>query len=766
MMRIVLTLLACLPLIVAAQDYNSIDETGQVTSRGSDAFAKHGDTTKTARVIPRGIHVWTIDRRFGDRTKAEVDTMPHLYQNRQFNTGMYGEYNSTGNNYTARQNRIFADRTEWEQFIFTQPYDYIMKTPWQWHFTNTLSPITNLTYDNCGNKTNGEDHLDVTFATNAGKRAGFGFNLNYAYARGYYDSQSTSHFGANIFGSYIGDKYQMHVLLQNFHQKAAENGGITDDNYITHPESFSDSYSTSEIPTVMSSNWNRNDNQHLFLSHRYNVGFYRNVKMTDEEIKAREFAEKSQKQKEDAKKKDKTRDGRPSDQGVAPSGRPDDAKIMGDEPAREQQADTTRITVDKAKSDSLLREQAIADSIAKTMKREFVPVTSFIHTLELGNYQRKYTAYDSPTDYYANTYFNYGDHCSGDSINDLTRNLSIRNTVALAMLEGFNKWAKAGIKLFAAHEFRKFKMADTLTTDTASMTTWKEHSVSIGGQLSKTMGKTLHYNLTAETWLAREDAGQLKIDFATDLNFPLLGDTVQLAAKAFLHHLNPTFYFRHFHSKHAWWDNDLSKEIRSRIEGVFTYRKTNTKLRVAVDDLKNYTYFGMSYDATTSDRTNVSVAARQESGNISLLTAQLSQMLTLGPLCWENVVTWQKSSNEAVLPVPTINLFTNLFLKFKIVNELAVELGAEATYFTKYYAPDFSPLVNQFAVQENEESRVEIGNYPIINVYANMHLKRTRFFLMMSNALASSWGSNYFLAPHYPQDGSVIRFGVSWNFFN
>jgi len=765
MRRILLTLMLMLPLTLAAQDYNSIDETGKITERGSDVFAKHGDTTQTARVIPKGINVWTVDRRFGDRIKAEVDTLPHLYQNRQFNTGMYGEFNSTGNNYTARLNRVFADRGQTEQFIFTEPYDYIIKKPWQWHFTNTLSPITNLTYDNCGDKTNGEDHLDVTFATNAGKRAGFGFNLNYAYARGYFDNQSTSHFGANIFGSYIGDKYQVHLLLQNFHQKTAENGGITDDNYVTHPESFSDSYSENEIPTVLSYNWNRNDNQHLFLTHRYNVGFYREVKMTEEEIKAREFAEKAQKQKDLTSKK-KGADGRPSDKADAPSGRPDDAKIMGDEPAGNRQADTTRIEVDKAKSDSLIRAQQIADSIARTMKREFVPVTSFIHTLELGNYQRKYTAYYSPTDYYANTYFNYGDQCAEDSINDVTKHLYVRNTLALAMLEGFNKWAKAGIKLFAAHEYRSFKMADTLTTDTATMGSWKENTVSIGGQLSKTLGKTLHYNLTAETWLVGEDAGQLKVDFDADLNFALFGDTVQLAAKAFLYHLNPSFYLRHFHSKHAWWDNDLSKEIRSRIEGTFSYRKTNTKLRVAVDDLKNYTYFGMSYDATTSGRTNTNVAVRQESGNISLLTAQLSQMLTLGPLCWENVITWQHSSNKEVLPVPALNIFTNLFFKFKIVNELAVELGAEGIYFTKYYAPDFSPLVNQFAVQESESSRVEVGNYPIINVYANMHLKRTRFFVMMSNALASSWNSNYFLAPHYPQDGSVIRFGVSWNFFN
>ena len=86
-------------------------------------------------------------------------------------------------------------------------------------------------------------------------------------------------------------------------------------------------------------------------------------------------------------------------------------------------------------------------------------------------------------------------------------------------------------------------------------------------------------------------------------------------------------------------------------------------------------------------------------------------------------------------------------------------------YFTSYYAPDYSPGLGQFAIQETEASRVKVGNYPIVNVYANFHLKQTRFFVMMSHVNYSD-GGNYFLTPHYPLNTRVFRFGVSWNFFN
>ena len=347
---------------------------------------------------------------------------------------------------------------------------------------------------------------------------------------------------------------------------------------------------------------------------------------------------------------------------------------------------------------------------------------------------------------------------------------SIRNTLGIALLEGFNKYAKAGLKVFASHELRRFEMPDFIAGtngEMAGLARWNEHSVSIGGQINKTQGNTLHYNLAAETWLAGEDAGQLKVDFSTDLNFPLFGDTVTLAAKAYFYRLNPTFYQRHYHSKHLWWDHDgLSKETRTRIEGLFTYRKTKTHLRVAVEEIQNYTYFGMSYDASTTGRTNMTAGVNQCSGNINLLTAQLMQNFRLGILNWENIITYQNSNREDVLPVPALNLFTNLYIKFKIVNELSVELGGDAYFFTKYYAPDYSPQLNQFAIQQNPESRVKLGGYPFVDVYANMHLKHTRFFIMYSHVNSGNGTSMYFLAPHYPQNEKILRFGLSWNFFN
>ena len=766
-------------LPVAAQNDFNYNEDSQFRPQTNRKV--NTDSLGSDKEIPKGIRVWTVDERFGDTKAAVVDTLQHMYMNTTFTEGLRGEYNTLGNMGTARLNRIFIDRRNTQgNFIFTEPYDYIVNPVSDFHFTNTYSPITNVTLNSCGDKVTGEDDFKAMFAVNANKRLGAGFRFDYKYGRGYYNAQSTSHFKYTMWASYLGDRYQAHFLFSTNHEKMTENGGITNDDYIKHPEIYTESFATNEIPTVLEQNWNRLDNQHIFFTHRYNVGFSRKVKMTEEEIKAKKFAMASKKEnaeedaKEEARKKAKEQ-GKKFDekafdkqQGAKFSGRPDGAKIAGDEPAKDLAAkdirnDSTRIAVNgKAAADSLLAVQKKKAEDSLFYKSEYVPVTSFIHTVKFDNYRRIYEAYQTPADYYLNEYYDAG-RLTGDSIYDQTKHWHMKNTFAIAMLEGFNKWAKAGLKAFAGYDLRHYE----LPTMEGGFKKYNEHVLSVGGQLSKQEGKTLHYNAVAEIGLTGVDAGTLAIDGNVDVNIPFLGDTLQVRGDAFFHRETPSFYYRNYHARHLWWENDLDKTIHTRIMGTLSFPKTRTKLRVAVDEIKNYTYFSQSYDITEKGlRTGVMVTPMQESGGINLLTAQLEQNFRLGILNWENLFTYQHSSKESVLPVPDFNVYTNLYIKFKVVKVLNVDLGADMRYFTSYEAPDYSPYMGQYTVQGNGENNVKIGNYPIVNVYANVHIKHTRFFVMMSHINAGQGDKNYFFAPHYPMNERVFRIGVSWNFFN
>ncbi|MDE6002354.1 MAG: hypothetical protein K2G76_02525, partial [Prevotella sp.] len=88
-----------------AQVYNEMDADGNITQRNEQGAGNFNpnrrDSTKAAHTeVPKGVYAWTVDRLFGDIRPAELDTMPHLYQNSIYNTGVFGEYNTVGNNYT------------------------------------------------------------------------------------------------------------------------------------------------------------------------------------------------------------------------------------------------------------------------------------------------------------------------------------------------------------------------------------------------------------------------------------------------------------------------------------------------------------------------------------------------------------------------------------------------------------------------------------------------------------------------------------------
>ena len=651
------------------------------------------DTTAVtdASTIPIGLYSWKVTRRLGNIIPVPVDTLQTGFQNSNDPAGATGQYNYLGNLGAPRISRIFLDRKEESQFFFTDVYDQTVLKPEDVTFTNTLSPFTNLTYYKSFNSRNSEERFKSYFAINANKKLGFGFYIDYVYGRGMYNNQSTAFFNGGLFASYRGDKYNLHFIFNNDNLKMRENGGITDDRYITHPLDMAEGkkqYSSTDIPTLFNKIWNHNTSYHTFLTHRYNLGFY------------------------------------------------------------------------KEKTDSIEK-----DSVR--IIKDFVPVTSFIHTLELDLNGRKYITQDNTQnlDYFEHTYF------GNDSI-DKNRRTSLRNTFGISLLEGFNKWAKAGLTAFLTHEYRDFTLPDSTDTGKRTSKHYKENIVYVGGELSKVQGRLLHYKVLGEVAISGEDAGQFRIEGNGDLNLRLLGDSVRLEANAYIKNLNPVFYYRHFHSKHYWWDNNnLSKTMRTRIEGKLNFKRLGTTLRAGVENIKNYTYLAntsipiVNNEGTiTSFKNNAAVC--QYNKNIQVFTAMLQQKFQFGIFHLDGEVVYQKSSEQSILPLPELSAYGNLYLKAGLVkNVLNVELGADVRYFTKYQALDYSPVIGQFYLQ-NPENKIAIGGCPMVNVYANLQWKRTRIFLMMYNVNQTSGNSRYFLAPHYPISPRILKLGISWNFFD
>ena len=687
------------------------------------------DSTNTEiQSLPPKLYMWKLSETLGNRTIIPADTASLNFQSTNLVEGMFGHYNYLGNLGSPRLSRLFFEREESEPTIFMAPFSSFFTRPDQVLFTNSNVPYTNLTYYKAGNKVNGEERFKSYFSVNVNKQLAFGFNIDYLYGRGYYQNQSTSHFNAGLFGSYIGEKYQVQAVYNNFFLKMNENGGIADDQYITRPENMSGGkkeYESTTIPVKLEQSSNRNKDFYIYLTQRYRLGFTRRVRNTQE--------------------------GKPTVSAPKASSSPSsesEISASNNDIALPNDSIASKSVSTLAATNDSLPSVSTADNDS-LFEEEFVPVTSFIHTLKVERSRHQFRSGSEPEGFFPEDYKLYKNYS-----NDSTTAFSVKNVFGIALLEGFNKYAKAGLTAYISHKFSRYDLMNTDTLTDMRRIRYTEQEIFLGGELAKREGKLLHYNVNGEVGLVDKAIGQFRVNANLDLNFRLWKDTVNFYARGYVSNTLPSFYMRHYHSNHYWDNDNMDKEFRTRVEGELNISHWGTNLRAGVENIKNYTYF------------NQSALPEQNGGNIQVLSATLKQDFRLGVFHLDNEVTWQKTSNETVLPLPQLSLYHNFYILAKLAKKvLTVQLGADVRYFTKYNAPAYAPGVQQFHLQPTDDL-VEIGGYPIVNVYANLHLKRTRIFAMMYHVNAGMGSANSFLVPHYPINPRLFKIGVSWNFYD
>ena len=92
-----------------------------------------------------------------------------------------------------------------------------------------------------------------------------------------------------------------------------------------------------------------------------------------------------------------------------------------------------------------------------------------------------------------------------------------------------------------------------------------------------------------------------------------------------------------------------------------------------------------------------------------------------------------------------------------------MQLGFDVRYFTKYSAYGNMPATSMFYLQKED---AEIGNYPYVDVFLNFKVKRTNFVVKYDHVNTDLLSSNYFMALHYPMQRRMLKFGISWTFYD
>lgn len=391
------------------------------------------------------------------------------------------------------------------------------------------------------------------------------------------------------------------------------------------------------------------------------------------------------------------------------------------------------------------RDTENVDEEGETIK-QFIPVSSIIYTFDYNTQKRHFDSKDSLI---LDSLYNYVPENPdlNRAVNDSTSYWSLKNTVGISLREGFSHWAKFDLTAYISQDIRKYKLmgADNNTTEDSQSSTY------IGGEIYKKKGKILRYDAKGELGVAGYNIGDFNVSGNIETFIPLFNKMASVKATGYIKNLSPTYYENKYYSKYYKWDNRFNKTKKVYVGGTINFPQTKTSVKVGVENITDYIYF--DYDGKPS----------QTGNDIQIFAATLEQNMKLGALHWDNQLVYQTSSEEDIIPLPELSLYSNLYLQFKVAKVLTIQMGGNVHYFTKYYSPTYDAATQQFKLQ----NETKVGEYPLLNAYVNCHLKYTRFFIQFYN-LSSSFIDNpaYFSLPHYPVNPQIFKFGLSWNFNN
>lgn len=621
---------------------------------------------------------WTLIFPLGQHKVATIDTLMYNYQRQAVPSMQSDAFLTTGNLGAPSENLIYADRVTSNNFFFDNALQNWMQLGHNQKFYNVYTPMTLVSYNFGGNKESNQDRLRATFAGNVNRRIGIGAHIDYLYSKGAYNYQAVKDYVYGLSGYYLGDRYEMQAFWDQNNMLNKENGGITDDRYITDPAELQggvDKIEPKSIPTRLSTAHSRLHASEFYMNHAYKVGYWQEVRVND------------------------------------------------------------------------------------TLTRQiYIPVVKFIYSLDWKRGRHNFINLDASEghEFWKNTYF------SDFETRDRTTYSSLNNTVGIQMMEGFKPWVKFGLAGYVSYEYLRYNQykPDSLAGNNLTpLPEWFEKHFKrvatqsrlwVGGRLDKTVGQHLTYSIDARFGIAGDVAGDMRLIGDGCSRFQLFGDTVGIQVHAAFENQEPGFLISHYSSNHFIWDNDFGKIRNVELGGAITIPWTHTKLEASIRNVSNLIYFD-----TLS-------LPRQADKSIQVFIARLQQNLRLGILNWNNTITYQACSDNKILPLPSLSLYSNLYLDFRAFHVLQLQIGIDCDYYTRYDGYRYQPATMVFHLSNGPK----VGNYPFCNAYITGKLYRTRFFVLWSHVNQGWFGSNYFAMPGYPLNPRRLQFGLSVDFAN
>lgn len=249
-------------------------------------------------------------------------------------------------------------------------------------------------------------------------------------------------------------------------------------------------------------------------------------------------------------------------------------------------------------------------------------------------------------------------------------------------------------------------------------------------------------------------AGYYRNDFSINGNVKFssypIREGIHLTGHLTVSQKQPDYFYNSYYSNHYIWNNNFDKTTETKVEA-----------KLSIPHWQFEAFFGYSMIKNNIYLDTLGMAA-QNGSSMSIMSGYLQKNFRIWKLHLDNRVLFQVSSDQKVVPLPKLALNLRYYFEFTLVkNVLTSQIGANATFNTKYYMPGFSPALGLFYNQRE----MEIGNRPYVDIFINLQWKRASIFVKYVNAADKSLSKEYFSAYRYIRPQSSLKFGIYWPFY-
>jgi hypothetical protein len=288
---------------------------------------------------------------------------------------------------------------------------------------------------------------------------------------------------------------------------------------------------------------------------------------------------------------------------------------------------------------------------------------------------------------------------------------------------------------------------------------WHKNTNVLVGKLYNNIGDKFLWVANGELFLSGYRAGDFNLNGEISKTFDWKKGKAQWLINGSMMNKQPAFWYDQWGSNNFRWNNNFSKEFRIDAGTAFRYPALRTELKINYAVINNF----MSFDTTAHPS--------QFSGALSVISFSVKNELRVWKLHFATNLDIQKSGNSEILDLPLFTLraagfFEHLFRFTSTGGKLNTQLGADLNYHSLYYAYSYMPATGIFYRQD----QITAGNYPYLNAFVNLKIKRTTLIFMFDHITSGLIGEkeryNYYMVPDYPMNTRMFRFGFTWTFYN